>query len=100
MSLIHSQPERYKTQIPSDDEMIVFHKIATSRELVILEELEKGFTAQAVADRKIIFSESDRNKGKPVTSHTIRILVKNLTGYSPSSIRLHGMIERKKIKKT
>lgn len=98
MPRTHSQPERYKTPVPSDNEMIVFLKIASPRELIIIEELKKGFNIKQIAERKIIFSESDRNKGKPVTTKTLYALIKDRTGYSSSSIRLYGMLERKKKK--
>ena len=93
---VHLQPTKYKTKVPSDNEMIVFLATALPRELTIINNLLVGLSAGEIAKRKIIDSESARNKGRPVTCKTIRTLIKNFTGYSTSSIRLYGLIEAKK----
>ena len=47
---------------------------------MIIKELSKGSTIREIVAKKIILSESDRNKGKPITVETLRILVKKITG--------------------
>lgn len=96
MSLVHSQPERYKTVVPSDEEMTVFLKTADLRTFKTMKFLLQGFNLEQIAEKKVIFSESDRNRGKPVTTGTLRNLIRNHTGYPSSSIRLYGLLENKK----
>lgn len=55
-------------------------RLGSLRELMIIEELSKGLSIGEIAAKKIILSESNRNKGKPVAVKFLRTFIKDLTG--------------------
>lgn len=70
----------------------IYHEMPAGRNKTIAKYLVNGRMQKQIIDDPNIRSESTRNKGEPITTATVRKIVRNTFGCSPSDLKEVGKL--------